>query len=133
MSNIQDSFQELASLLADVQRDFPRWEQDEVISQIRRSMPEYRDTIWRIALPFNVGESDLPDTLRERFDQLRRQAAAADLTAGRSSDGAVSAGLEILRRAKFPVALKKQLKQLRRHSNAAEMAASTNETAGATS
>lgn len=75
MGREADVFQELAALLTDVQRDYTHWDEGEVISQLRRSMPEYRQAIWRIALPFSRGDSQLPDRYRERLDQLRRQAA----------------------------------------------------------
>lgn len=74
MNHKQNIFQELAALLADLQRDYPQWQEHEIISQIRRSIPEYRQTIWRIALPFSHGSSDLPDGYQERFAQLRRKA-----------------------------------------------------------
>jgi len=70
-----DVFEELAVLLADVRREYPHWEEDEVISQLRRSMPEYRQAIWRIAMPFSRGNSQLPKSYRERLSQLRQLAA----------------------------------------------------------
>ncbi len=69
-------------------------------------------------------------TVSQLYDRFR-QAAAVDLSAGHSSEEAVSAGLEVLRRAKIPVALQKQLKQLRQHCSAGEVVASPVETAGA--
>jgi hypothetical protein len=75
MSSKQNVFRELAVLLADLRRDYVQWQEQEIISQIRRSMPEYRQTIWRVALPFSRGDSELPDGYRERFAQLRRKAA----------------------------------------------------------
>jgi hypothetical protein len=65
--------------------------------------------------------------LYERF----QQAAAADIAAGRLSDEAVAAGIDILRRAKLPRALQKQLEQLRQHCKTGAEAAVTAETAGA--
>ena len=65
--------------------------------------------------------------LYERF----QQAAAADIAAGRLSDEAVAAGIDILRRAKLPRALQKQLEQLRQHCRTGVEAAVTAETAGA--
>lgn len=65
-------------LLKDIQRDHPHWEQNEVVSQLRRSMPEYTRGIWGIALPFNRGDSDLSDAYRERFEQLRQKAIAEE-------------------------------------------------------
>jgi hypothetical protein len=67
-------------------------------------------------------------TVSHLYDRFR-QAAAADLTAGRLSDEALSAGLEVLRRAKFPVALKKQLKQVQQHCKG-ETVVSAAETSG---
>ena len=75
MSKQQDVFQELAIFLQDLQGDHPHWEEGDVISQLRRSIPEYRQSIWRLALPFNRGDSDLPESYRERLKQLRQQAA----------------------------------------------------------
>jgi len=93
-----------------------------------RTSPEFRKT-FLIRQEFAgslLPQSRTVSRLHDRF----RQAAATDLTAGHSSDKAVSAGLEILRRAKITVALRKQLKQLRQHCNAGEVEASTAETAG---
>lgn len=73
MSSKQTVFQELGALLAELRREYPQWREHEIISQIRRSMPEYRQTIWRVALPFSRGDSDLADGYRERFAQLRRK------------------------------------------------------------
>jgi hypothetical protein len=74
MNSKQTIFQELAALLAELRREYPQWQEQEIISQIRRSMPEYRQTIWRVALPFSRGDSDLPDGYRERLAQLRHHA-----------------------------------------------------------
>jgi hypothetical protein len=71
-------FQELVAFLDDVQQNCPQWEEAEVVSQIRRSMPEFRQRIWRISLPFNRSESDLPDRYRERLDYLRRRAETVE-------------------------------------------------------
>ncbi|MFN2171566.1 MAG: hypothetical protein ACK2U0_21050 [Candidatus Promineifilaceae bacterium] len=74
MSSKQGVFQELAALLADVQRHFPHWSQREVVTQIRRSMAEYNQGVWELALPLNRGESSLIKDYRERFAELRRRA-----------------------------------------------------------
>jgi hypothetical protein len=73
-----DVFEELAALLADVRREYPHWQENEIISQLRRSMPEYRQAIWRIAMPFSRGDSQLPDSYRERLSQLRQLAAGIE-------------------------------------------------------
>ena len=73
-----DVFRELALLLGDVQREFPQWQEGEIVSQMRRSMPEYRHGVWSVAMPFNRGDSELPDRYRERFNQLRRQAVEVE-------------------------------------------------------
>jgi hypothetical protein len=93
-----------------------------------RTSPEYAKT-FLIRQEFAGPLLPRTRTASRLYDRFR-QAAAADLTAGHSSDEAVSAGIEVLRRAKFPVALKKQLKQLRRHCVTGETTASTAETAG---
>ena len=78
MGSEVDVFQELTIFLSDLQRDYPHWEQNEIISQLRRSMPEYRQAIWRIALPFSHGDSALAESCRERLNRLRRQAVDAE-------------------------------------------------------
>lgn len=78
MDNKSDIFQVLTALLQDIQRDYPHWQQREIISQLRRTMPEYTRGIWGLAMPFNRGDSDLPDSYCERFAQLRQKAATGE-------------------------------------------------------
>ena len=66
----------LVALLQDLQHDYPDWQQGEIISQLRRTMPDYTHGIWNIALPFNRGDSELPQRYRRRFETLRQQAIA---------------------------------------------------------
>ena len=74
MSTAPNTFQELAALLGDLQRDYPHWQESEIISQIRRSIPEYSHGVWSVAMPFNRGDSDLPASCRERFERVRQRA-----------------------------------------------------------
>lgn len=76
MTTIPDTFQELALLLENLQRDYPHWQEHEIVSQLRRSVPEYAHGIWSVALPFNRGNSDLAHSYQERFEQLRHRAVA---------------------------------------------------------
>jgi hypothetical protein len=78
MDDQRGPFEELAVLLHDIQRDYAHWRQDQVVSQLRRTMPEYSRGIWDVAMPFNRDDSDLPDSYRERFAQLRQKAAAEE-------------------------------------------------------
>jgi hypothetical protein len=91
-----------------------------------RTSPEFAKT-FHIRQEFAGPLLPRSRTASRLYDQFR-QAAAADLTAGHSSAEAVSAGLEVLRRAKITVALRKQLTQLRKHCNAGEAVESAAET-----
>ncbi len=78
MGIAQSTYRELAALMGDLRRDYPGWRQNDIVSQIRRSMPEYTRGVWSLAMPFNRGDSDLPDGYRDRFQQLRLKAIADD-------------------------------------------------------
>jgi hypothetical protein len=78
MSKTRITSSELTALLQDLQRDYPHWQQGEIISQLRRTMADYTHGIWSIALPFNRGDSELPEIYRQRFAMLRQQAVATE-------------------------------------------------------
>ncbi len=71
---VSSVYQELAALLDDLRRDYPHWQEREIVSQLRRSIPEYNQGIWRVAMPFNRGETELAERHRARFEQLRHEA-----------------------------------------------------------
>lgn len=70
----QDVFRAWSELLRTLQQDFPQWQEEEIVSQLRLSVPDYAHGIWRVAMPFSPGESRLPDDHRARFAALREQA-----------------------------------------------------------
>ena len=72
---------QLDGLLQDIRREHPAWSQETIISRLRRSMSDYAHGIWRVAMAFNQGESELASPLRERFAD-RVQVGAPDSVAG---------------------------------------------------
>lgn len=69
-------FAQLASLFSDLRAQYPHWEEAHIVSQLRRSIPEYAHGVWSVALPFNCGESALTDDHRARSARLREEAIA---------------------------------------------------------
>jgi hypothetical protein len=74
MTSGQYTFEDLAALFSDLQRDYPHWSQRMIISQLRRTMPAYTHGVWSAAMPFDRGDSELGDEYRARFKALRRRA-----------------------------------------------------------
>jgi hypothetical protein len=54
--NVIKIFHELVKKIEKTYSSFP---QGEIISQLRRSIPEYNRGVWSIAMPFNRGGSEL--------------------------------------------------------------------------
>lgn len=68
--NVIKIFHELVKKIEMAYSSFP---QGEIVSQLRRSIPEYSRGVWSIAMPFNRGGSELSKNFQLTFLSIRQQ------------------------------------------------------------
>jgi hypothetical protein len=60
-------------LVKNIEKAYSSFPQGEIVSQLRRSIPEYSRGVWSIAMPFNRGGSELSKKFQQTFLSIRQQ------------------------------------------------------------
>jgi len=63
----------LKELVKKIKEKHPDWTEEEIVSQLRRSIPEYTQGIWSMAMPFNKGPSIMEKEFQQEFLDIRKQ------------------------------------------------------------
>ncbi|NJO16364.1 MAG: hypothetical protein HC877_11645 [Thioploca sp.] len=67
------SIENLRELTQAIETAHPDWCQSDIVSQLRRSIPEYSRGIWSAAMPFNRGPSLLEENFQHKFREIVQQ------------------------------------------------------------
>jgi hypothetical protein len=65
-----NNIDKFSELVKGIQAAHSDWTQEDIVSQLRRSIPEYTDIQWAIAMPFNSFPSDLEDKFKTDFNNI---------------------------------------------------------------